>query len=213
MRHACAFLFAMLLAGAQPVAHADPQAAAPVELYQDADTSEIVASTRGAASVKSSLGYSPGAMTSVVMWVEARLSETGAQRVVLAGEQLRYVLPKESGGARRYGPSDPEDPVFVGSPWKPVDLRYRDVEVVCWGDAYWCAQVWSIEIPLDEAVVDGFLSGSKARNLRVSLSRQKRVDWRVERADIIAVRDAIRSAADQLRDGGSSEEDAGAQQG
>lgn len=197
MRHevfAALVLASVLVAGeAAPQA---AQAAALDLLYQDADTGEVFASTRGDAQVKNSKGYSASATSSLAMWVEAHRAPDGSKRLVIAGQQVRYILPKETDGSRLYGPSDPTEPAYVGSPWKAADLRYREIEVICWNDAYWCAQVWTIEIPVDEAVLSAFVAKPAAKEIRVSLTKRRKVDWRVPRDDVMAVMNALDQVPD-----------------
>jgi hypothetical protein len=123
--------------------------------------------------------------------VEARKPASGQTEVVLVGERLRYILPKEAPKQREFGPWDPPDPAFVGSPWKEANLRYRGMEIECFGEAYWCAQVWFIEIVLPEAIVRTMVGDPRRKDLPVALSKRKKVEWRTPRDELLAVLDKL----------------------
>lgn len=163
--------------------------AALVEVGADEDGR--IATTVRAAEVKEKRGYSPGAESMTVFWVEARKPDGGPARVSLVGQRLRYITPSEAPQTKKYGPWDPVDPASVGSPWKDADLRYRGSEVECISDAYWCWQTWFIEVVLPESVVRTVVNDPKKKEIPLSLSKRRKVEWRTPRAEVIAALEAL----------------------
>jgi hypothetical protein len=162
-----------------------------IEVGIDPETGAQVATSINAAEVKSKRGYSVGAQTSLVFWVEARKPVSGPTQVVLAGERLRYIVPDEAPQQREFGPSDPKDPVSVGSPWKDADLRYRGSKIECISSEHWCAQIWFIEIILPDAVVRSAVAKPSMKDLPIALSKPRRVDWRIPRQELVATLDKL----------------------
>jgi hypothetical protein len=150
-----------------------------------------IATSIRAAEVKNKKGYSPGAQTYLVFWVEAVRPEAGPTQVFLVGERLRWVVPDEAPPQKEYGPSDPSDPVSVGSPWRDADIRYRGSRVECVQSQYWCARTWGIEIVLPDEVVRSVVSNPKKKDIPLAMSKPRRVDWRVPREELIATLDAL----------------------
>ena len=156
-----------------------------------ADDGGRIATTIRAAEVKEKRGYSAGATSVTVFWVEARKPDNGPTQVSLVGERLRYVLSSEVPKTTEYGPWDPPEPVSVGSPWQDADLRYRGARFECISDAYWCWQTWLIEVVLPESVVRSVVTNPKMKEVRLSLSNRRRVEWRTPRDELIAALEAL----------------------
>jgi hypothetical protein len=156
-----------------------------------ADEHGRVASSFNATEIKEKRGYSAGAEVSSAFWVEARKPANGPTQVLIVGERLRYLLPKEAPEQRQFGPWDPPDPASVGSPWQDADLRYRGSRIECISDQYWCAQIWFIEVVLPESVVRSVVTNPKKKEIPLSLSKRRRVDWRTPRDELIATLGAL----------------------
>jgi hypothetical protein len=145
-----------------------------------------------AADIKRTQGYSPGASTKIyIFWLEARKPENGPAQVLLTGQRVSYMLPKEAPKEREFGPSDPADPAYVGSPWTEADLRYRGANIQCISDVYYCSLVYDIEIVLPDAVIRGMLAKPSMKDLPVALSGRRKVDWRVPREELVATLDKL----------------------
>jgi hypothetical protein len=187
-------LTAMLLLLAPPVAVAQSKERDYRSLIEvGADEDGQVATSIKAADVKERRGYSPGSEVVSAFWVEARKRGSGPTQVFLVGERLRYILPSEAPKTKSttYGPWDPPDPVHVGSPWKEADLRYRGSEIQCISDQHWCWQVWFLEVSLPEDVVQSVVTNPKKKEVPLSLSKRRRVEWRTPRDELIATLDAL----------------------
>jgi hypothetical protein len=162
-----------------------------VKMGRDADTGELVATARGWSTVKETHGYSVATQQRIAIRVEAVKAIDGAKRIRLVGEKARLLFPREAHGSQTYGPSDPPDPVYVGSPFKEADLRYRGAEVLCSDDAHFCEQLWHLEILVPAETLEAFLRNPKAKELEVALDKRRKVDWRVSRAEIEAALNAL----------------------
>jgi len=192
MRHLLAAILCLALptaATAQPAKGKDYLSL--VEVGTDPDTGARKASSVNAAEVKEKRGYSPGAESALVFWVEARKPESGPAQVILAGERLRYIVSSEAPKQKEFGPWDPPEPAYVGSPWQDADIRYRGSRVECISDAFWCWQTWSIEIVLPDAAIRSMVTNPKKKDLPVSLSKRRRVEWRTPREELIATLDKL----------------------
>lgn len=163
-----------------------------INVWVDSETGERVASTIGNGEVKNRQGYSPAALSSVVMWVEARQAGTVAPRVFLVGQQLRYTLPSETQVRGKFGRSDPKDPAYVDSPFSKVDVKTRWTEIICVSDAYYCSRIDEHEIALSPDQVRAFTAGGG--DIPVALTRKNRIDWRVPKSELIAALNAIAAA-------------------
>lgn len=189
-------LIAVILVLAAPVSAAAQSAKTRdyqslVEVGTDDETGMRIATSINAAEVKEKRGYSPGAESILVFWVEARKPETGPTQVILRGEKLRYILPDEAPEQREFGPWDPPEPVSVGSPWQDADIRYRGMKVECVGSQFWCTQLWFIEIVLPDAVVRSLVAKPSIKEVRLSLSKRRRIEWRTPREELIATIDKL----------------------
>jgi hypothetical protein len=156
-----------------------------------ADENGRIAHSGRAAEAKETTGYSPGAEVITVFWVEARKPENGPAQVSLVGRRIRYVLPDEVPKTTEFGPWDPAEPVSVGSPWQDADLRYRGASYKCLSDAHWCWQSRFIEVVLPESLVRSVVTNPKMKEVRLSLSNRRKVEWRTPRDELIATLNAL----------------------
>jgi hypothetical protein len=168
-----------------------PAVAQTKEILVGAYDGGRLATSRKAAEIKNKRGYTPGAEVISAFWVEARKPDNGPVEVALVGERLRFILPTEAPQQREWGPSDPPNPVQVGSPWRDADLRYRGIEIHCISDAYWCSQKWFIEVVLPEGVIRSVVNNPKTKEIRLTLSNRRRVDWRTPRDELMATLEAL----------------------
>lgn len=162
-----------------------------VEVSIDSDSGERIATSVKAAEIKDKHSYSPAGESSLVFWVETRKPEVGPAKVMLVGERLRYIMSREAPKQKEFGPWDPPEPAYVNSPWQEADIRYRGSSVECISDAFWCWQTWSIEIVLPDTAIRSLVNNTRKKDLPVSLSKQRRVEWRIPRDELIATLDKL----------------------
>ena len=151
-----------------------------------------IATSVKAADVKEKLGSSPSTDSLGAFWLEARKPEDGPTQVFLLGERVRFITPREAEKREtEYGPWDPPEPVFVGSPWEEADIRYRGYKSGCFSNSYWCWQKWYVEVALPENVIRSVVTNPKKNEVRLSLSNKSRVEWRTPRDELIATLDVL----------------------
>lgn len=165
-----------------------------VTLAPDAETGQLIASTRGSQAVEHTRAYDNMSNQYLVFWLEAVEREAGGAQIYVVGDRVRFRTEESVSSEGRTGRIDVDRPAWVGPGFSEADLqlRWRDVACPRQGGAYFCNQRDRMEISLPESMVTEFLASDR-KDFPVIVDRRTKVDWRIPKAEFQAVLAALKS--------------------
>lgn len=196
MKRACT----LVLVGLLSACAAAPDPAAEYARYRATvqvrvnDEGWTIASSARANEQKNLNLYSGG--ESLVLWVMALKPDEGATHVVIGGSRARAIQQSAVKETDEQGPWDRPDPAHVGNPWREADFAFTQRRTECYGEAFWCNRLQTFEVKLTPEMVRAFIAEGAPDSIPVALFTRRDVDWRVPRAELLAVLDALGATAE-----------------
>ena len=159
-----------------------------IAFQREPETGALRVSTAGNQDFEHTRAYDNMTNQYLTFWIEAVRTITGEQQVYVVGDRLRFRTEESLSEEGRTERIDVKQPAWVGPSFREADLqlRWRDIRCPKQGGAYFCNQRDRLQITLTEDMIASIMDSGR-QDFPVAIDRRTNVDWRVPKAELVAV--------------------------